>query len=79
MTLNIKRAGTHEYQTRSAPRGWHFELIKGRGNPAPLIVRDGYHAVPCSGEAHSNAFIDNCGVCLHHIWGFVAVSDENKG
>ena len=24
---------------------------------------------PCTGEAHSNAFIDNCMVCLHYSWG----------
>ena len=24
----------------------------------------------CTGEAHSNAFIDNCGVCMPR-WGFV--------
>lgn len=28
---------------------------------------------PCPGEAHSNAFIDNCMVCLHHKWGLVPV------
>lgn len=26
---------------------------------------------PCPGEAHSNAYIDNCGTCLLHRWGFV--------
>lgn len=26
--------------------------------------------VPCPGEAHSNAFIDNCGICAPR-WGFV--------
>lgn len=25
---------------------------------------------PCSGEAHSNPYIDNCGVCMPH-WGSV--------
>lgn len=24
---------------------------------------------PCCGEAHSNAFIDNCGVCMNATWG----------
>lgn len=25
--------------------------------------------IPCTGEAHTNAHIDNCGVCLGHEWG----------
>lgn len=25
--------------------------------------------VPCRGEAHSNPFIDNCGLCLGVVWG----------
>ena len=25
--------------------------------------------VPCTGEAHSNAFIDNCGCCMGVTWG----------
>lgn len=24
---------------------------------------------PCDGEAHGNAHIDNCGICLHGPWG----------
>jgi hypothetical protein len=24
---------------------------------------------PCTGEAHSNPHIDNCGVCLNYHWG----------
>lgn len=27
--------------------------------------------IPCTGEAHSNAFIDNCGLCMPR-WGVVA-------
>ncbi len=26
-------------------------------------------AIVCYGEAHSNAYIDHCGVCLGHTWG----------
>lgn len=32
-------------------------------------VTEGF-LVPCKGEAHSNAFIDNCGVCAPR-WGLV--------
>jgi hypothetical protein len=31
--------------------------------------------VPCHGEAHSNPFIDNCGVCMPR-WGLVEVKKE---
>jgi hypothetical protein len=49
-------------------RGWHVEQ---QGDHV-LHVRNGYKAVVCSGEAHSNAFIDHCMECLGHTWGFVA-------
>lgn len=29
------------------------------------------YSVPCRGEAHSNGYIDNCGLCLHFGWGVV--------
>ncbi len=32
--------------------------------------RDIPELVPCTGEAHSNAHIDNCSVCMPR-WGFV--------
>ncbi len=32
------------------------------------LRRIGY--VRCDGEAHGNIFIDNCGICLHHTWGW---------
>lgn len=25
--------------------------------------------VPCDGAAHSNAHIDNCGLCVNYTWG----------
>ena len=28
--------------------------------------------VPCNGEAHSNPYIDNCGMCAPH-WGYCEV------
>ena len=36
--------------------------------------------VKCNGEAHSNPFIDNCGICMPH-WGHypVAVLKEEEG
>lgn len=34
------------------------------------FVRDGYHVEPCTGEAHSNAFIDHCGCCAPR-WGWI--------
>lgn len=41
------------------------------GRKYPLVVREVIGEEPCPGEAHSNAFIDNCGCCLNHRWGFV--------
>lgn len=52
-------------------RGWHVEE-----NQPDLAVRNGYHAVKCTGEAHGNAYIDHCMSCLGHCWGWVAVKDE---
>jgi hypothetical protein len=37
------------------------------------FVRQSYHLVPCDGEAHSNAHIDNCSYCLSHVWGLIAI------
>jgi len=34
-------------------------------------VRLGYRASQCNGEAHSNAHIDHCMVCLKDTWGVV--------
>jgi hypothetical protein len=36
-------------------------------------VRRGYVPVACSGEAHRNAYIDNCMTCLGQVWGITAV------
>jgi len=35
-------------------------------------IKKGYHLIPCPGEAHFNALIDNCGLCAPR-WGFIAV------
>lgn len=34
--------------------------------------RPGFHFVPCPGEAHSNAHIDNCMLCAPR-WGLVEI------
>lgn len=47
---------------RSAESGKEFPLYQRK-----LTGRD----VPCTGEAHSNAYIDNCGACAPR-WGIVA-------
>ncbi len=38
-------------------------------------VRKGYRLVPCPGEAHRNAHIDNCMVCAP-LWAVLAVQDD---
>ena len=40
---------------------------------AIIYVREGYQLVKCTGEAHSNAFIDNCPLCASGLWGWKAV------
>lgn len=73
------------------PKGWHWEfeldhtyytyarrheIPKGREREARAHwVRDGFHLERCTGDAHSNAFIDNCGQCMP-LWGTVAVPNE---
>lgn len=52
-------------------RGWVRVVI----GSSVLDVRKGYRAVKCDGDAHSNAHIDNCMVCLNHTWGWIAVAD----
>lgn len=37
--------------------------------------RVGYKLIPCTGHAHSNAHIDNCGMCAPR-WGFVEVPEQ---
>lgn len=34
---------------------------------------EAWHCVPCTGEAHSNPYIDNCGVCAPFFWARVVV------
>lgn len=57
------------------PKGWHFETPPARRVATVrerLWVRNGFHLELCTGEAHSNAFIDNCGTCMP-LWDVVAV------
>lgn len=51
------------------PKGWRRETH----GKSELEIRNGYVAVACHGEAHSNAHIDGCSVCLQHAWGWRAV------
>lgn len=45
---------------------------------AEYYVRNGFTLVPCTGEAHKNAFIDNCGVCMSGCWGWALVKKEGQ-
>lgn len=53
------------------PRGFRPAEFEGK----KYFVRLGMHIVKCTGEAHSNAFIDNCMRCAPH-WGHYAVSSR---
>jgi hypothetical protein len=41
-------------------------------------VRKGYTLVKCNGEAHSNAYIDHCMVCLGDRWGWTVEKLPSK-
>lgn len=44
------------------------KVRRGRGKrPVPTAE----NTLPCPGEAHQNAFIDHCGLCLGCTWGRV--------
>lgn len=51
-------------------------LARGRGidNPSPAFTYMDVHYQldPCPGEAHANAFIDNCSLCAP-LWGWLVV------
>lgn len=52
--------------------GFDDEAVKRlQAERARLEARLNDLTVPCSGEAHSNPFIDNCMVCLPYTWGRV--------
>jgi len=40
-----------------------------RKKPRFKTVHFTAHTVECNGEAHSNAYIDHCMVCLNYGWG----------
>jgi hypothetical protein len=58
-------------------RGWHSERVDLPNDTYEFFhVRNGYRVVRCTGDAHSNAYIDHCMTCLGHAWGWIAVKDE---
>jgi len=71
----IDRALSLEEAHRTAPAGFHVETRKWHHNGVTriLIVRDGFRSERCPGAAHTNAHIDNCGLCLGFVWGCRAV------
>lgn len=56
---------------KRCPRTHHAEACP-IGQERELFVRNGYRAVVCTGEAHSNAHIDHCMRCVP-LWGVMAV------
>lgn len=53
-------------------RGYHLH------SESKKYVKNGYTLLKCNGEAHSNAFIDNCGSCLGSTWGWKVVHNINR-
>lgn len=79
-TRNLKSNVIHATHGSVMPRGFHLEYLRRtpRDEVQTFYVRDGHYAVECDGEAHSNAHIDNCMVCLGHAWGVLAVLDAKR-
>ena len=57
-----------QYVSESAKRGYYEIELDGRS----VFVKRGYELVACEGEAHGNAFIDHCMLCVSGTWGWVA-------
>jgi hypothetical protein len=50
-----------------------------RKRPRFKTVREMVHAVACNGEAHGNAYIDHCMVCLGFSWGEMPLYCKGEG
>lgn len=35
------------------------------------------HTIKCPGQAHTDAHIDNCGLCMGHTWGALIMPADN--
>lgn len=44
-------------------------LVTDEGKKFKRVLPEETGLVPCNGEAHSNAYIDHCMICLGHRWG----------
>ncbi len=70
---NVRDINTHERLPQ--PRGFRARMVGHR----EYYVRLGFIASKCTGEAHSNAYIDHCSVCLGDTWGVVVRKDSFFG
>lgn len=59
-------------ENEAAPRTFHVRTVNGQR----YALKDGYEIARCTGQAHSNALIDNCGECMGHVWGLIAVKAQ---
>lgn len=72
-TVNIKEArDVNTGMLLPQPRGFRLRGLPQYtdGETSDYYVRLGFLPVRCDGEAHQNAFIDNC------MWGVVAVPEK---
>jgi hypothetical protein len=56
-----------KHWTAYPKRGFHAQEVP-LLCPLVVYVRNGYELVRCEGEAHANAHIDNCGLCMSGLW-----------
>jgi hypothetical protein len=68
-------------RSRAAELIDHVRTELAKGTPPYVLERDLERRfglapfVSCTGEAHSNPHIDNCGVCLSHRWGWLGTKE----
>ena len=48
-----------------------------RKGPGNRKVPNDENALPCPGEAHTNPYIDHCGLCMGCTWGRVWKTEGN--
>ena len=59
---------------RNTSKCGHASICDG-GNGRKRCTRCDAIVIPCTGDAHSNPYIDNCGACMPG-WGWVAVQAQ---
>jgi hypothetical protein len=79
---NVKEAvNVNTGELLPQPRGFRLQFTDenkadDKAKHTAYYVRLGYVLQKCEGEAHSNAHIDNCALCMGQVWGWTAVKAD---